>query len=97
MQQIYAESAKTAEQLTAMQQKLDKQVQLRRANDQLPLPPHSSPSPSKKRVVVPESLMTNFLAVASDNSANNIETIGTLGGKLTNAGWGGYFGTNVHF
>jgi hypothetical protein len=38
----------------------------------------------KRRVVVPESLMNKFLAVASANSANNIETLGTLGGKLSN-------------
>jgi hypothetical protein len=35
-------------------------------------------------VVVPESLMNKFLAVAATNSANDIETLGTLGGKLSN-------------
>jgi hypothetical protein len=38
----------------------------------------------KRQVVVPESLMNKFLAVAATNSANNIETLGTLGGKLSN-------------
>lgn len=41
-------------------------------------------SSGKRTVVVPESLMTKFLAIASQNSAKNIETLGTLGGKLSN-------------
>jgi proteasome lid subunit RPN8/RPN11 len=38
----------------------------------------------KRSVVLPKLLVSKFLAVASANSAQNIETLGTLGGKLSN-------------
>ena len=48
----------------------------------------SSPAPLElstlRKIVVPESLVTQFLDVASENSARNIETLGTLAGKLAN-------------
>ena len=38
----------------------------------------------KRTIVVPLSLIVKFKTLASENSKNNIETLGTLGGKLTN-------------
>ena len=38
----------------------------------------------KCTVVVPLSLIVKFKELASENSRKNIETLGTLGGKLTN-------------
>ena len=38
----------------------------------------------KHTVVVPLSLIDKFEELSSENSRKNIETLGTLGGKLTN-------------
>ena len=36
----------------------------------------------KQTVVVPMSLVDKFIEIAGPNTRNNIETLGTLGGKL---------------